>query len=42
MKEKNIKMIVDKKSLLLADDNLNITKDIMSLLNKQLKSINLN
>ena len=42
MKEKNIKMIVDKKSLLLADENLNITKDIMSLLNKQLKSINLN
>ena len=42
MKEKNIKMIVDKKSLLLANENLNITKDIMSLLNKQLKSINLN
>ena len=42
MKEKNIKMIVDKKNLLLADENLNITKDIMSLLNKQLKSINLN
>ena len=42
MKEKNIKMIVDKKSLLLADENLNITKDIMSLLNKQLKFINLN
>ena len=41
MKEKNIKMIVDKKSLLLADENLNITKDIMNLLNKKLQSINL-
>ena len=42
MKEKKIRMVVDKKSLLLADENLNITKDIMDLLNKKLKSINLN
>ena len=42
MKEKKIRMVVDKKSLLLADENLNITKDIMSLLNKKLKSIKLN
>lgn len=42
MKEKKIRMVVDKKSLLLADENLNITKDIISLLNKKLKSINLN
>ncbi len=42
MKEKNIRMIVDKKSILLADDSLDITKDIMSLLNKKIKSINLN
>ena len=42
MKEKKIRMVVDKKSLLLADDNLNITKEIMDLLNKQLKSIKLN
>ena len=42
MKEKNIRMVVDKKSLLLADEKLNITKDIMNLLNKQLKSIKLN
>ena len=41
MKEKNIKMVIDKKSLILADENLNITKDIMNLLNKKLKSINL-
>ena len=41
MKEKNIRMVVDKKSLLLADENLNITKEIMSRLNNKLKSINL-
>ena len=42
MVEKKIRMVLDKKSLLLADDNLDITKDIISLLNKKLKSINLN
>ncbi len=42
MEQKKIRMVVDKKSLLLADENLNITKDIMELLNKKLKSINLN
>ena len=41
MIEKKIRMVVDKKSLLLADENLNITKDIISLLNTKLKSINL-
>ena len=41
MKEKKIRMVVDKKSLLLADENLDITKDIMNLLNQKLKSINL-
>ena len=34
-------MVVDKKSILLADSNLDVTKDIMDLLNKKLKSINL-
>ena len=34
-------MVLDKKSLLVADDNLDITKDIMSLLNKKLKSVKL-
>ena len=38
MQEK-IRMVVDKKSLLLADENLDITKDIMDRLNKKLKSI---
>ena len=42
MQEKKIRMVIDKKSLLLADDNLNITKEIMDRLNKQLKSIKLN
>lgn len=41
MKEKNFRMVVDKKSLLLADQNLDITKDIMDKLNKKLKSINI-
>ena len=41
MKEKKIRMVVDKKSLLLADENLDITNDIMEILNKKLKSIKL-
>ena len=41
MKEKNFRMVVDKKSLLLADQNLDITKDIMERLNKKLKSLNI-
>ena len=40
--EKKIRMVVDKKSLLLADEKLNITNDIIELLNKKLKSIKLN
>ena len=42
MKEKNIRIVLDKKNILLGDENLDITKDIMSLLNKKLKSLNLN
>ncbi len=42
MVEKNIKIVLDKKSILLANDNLDITKDVMNVLNKKLKSINLN
>ena len=42
MNEKKIRMVIDKKNILLADETLDITKDIMSLLNKKLKSINLN
>ncbi len=42
MAEKKIRMVVDKKSLLLADQNLNITDEIVKRLNKKLKSIKLN
>tara|TARA_B100000902_G_C27234805_1_gene876794 strand:- start:349 stop:873 length:525 start_codon:yes stop_codon:yes gene_type:complete len=42
MQEKKIRMVVDKKSLLLADENLDITDDIIGILNKKLKSIKLN
>ena len=41
MKEKKIRMVIDKKNLLLADDALDITKDIINLLNKNLKLLNL-
>ena len=41
MKEKNIALVIDKKYLLLADEKFDITNDIMSLLNKKLKSIKL-
>ena len=34
MNEKKIRMVVDKKSLLLADENLDITKDIIDFLIK--------
>ena len=42
MQEKKIRMVVDKKSLLLADENLDITKEILNRLNKKIKSININ
>ena len=42
MNEKKLRMVIDKKNILLADETLDITKDIMALLNKKLKSINLN
>ena len=42
MKEKKIRIVIDKKSILLADENLNITADIMKILNQKLKSIKLN
>ena len=42
MKEKKIRYVMDKKSLILADESLDITNDIIGLLNKKLKSIKLN
>ena len=41
MKQKNIRMVIDKKNILLADESLDITKEIIGLLNKKLKSIKL-
>ena len=42
MKLNKIRMIIDKKSMLLADENLDITKNIMKILNTKIKSIKLN
>ena len=42
MKEKNIRFVIDKKNLILADEKLNITEDIIKLLNNKLKKISLN
>tara|TARA_A100001011_G_C13813998_1_gene636031 strand:- start:71 stop:199 length:129 start_codon:yes stop_codon:yes gene_type:complete len=42
MKENTVRLVLEKKSILLADENLNITKEITGLLNKKLKSIKLN
>ena len=42
MQEKKIRLVVDKKNIILADKNLDITKDIMQALNVKLKSIKLN
>ena len=42
MNEKKIRMVIDKKSLLLADENLDITKEIIERLNQKLSSIKLN
>ena len=41
MKEKKVRLVLDKKSILLADENLSITKEITDLLNKKIKSIKL-
>jgi outer membrane protein len=42
MKEKKIRYVMDKKSLILADENLDITQDIINILNDKLKTIKLN
>ena len=41
MKENNIKILVDKKNVLLGDSSLELTKQITDLLNKEIKSLNL-
>ena len=40
MKEKNIKMIVDKKNLIIATKELDLTTDVINLLNGKIKSLN--
>lgn len=42
MIEKKIRFVIDKKSLILADEKLDITKDIINILNSKLKEIKLN
>ena len=41
MKEKKIRMVLDKKAVLLGDVKLDITAQIIELLNKDLKSLNI-
>jgi Skp family chaperone for outer membrane proteins len=42
MEKNKIRYVMDKKSLILADESLDITKDIVKLLNNKLKAIKLN
>lgn len=42
MKKNQIRIIIDKKSILLADENLDITNEIIEILNKKLKSVKIN
>ena len=42
LKDKNIRMVINKNSMLLADENLDITDDIIKILNNKLKTIKLN
>ena len=42
MQEKKIRLVFDKKNIILADQKLDITKEIMEVLNTKLKSIKLN
>ena len=42
MKKNSIRMVIDKKAILLADENLDLTKNIIAQLNAKLKTIKLN
>ena len=42
MQEKKIRLVIDKKNIILSDEKLDITKEIMQALNAKLKSIKLN
>ena len=41
MEKNNIKLVIDKKTVLLGDKNLEITNQIIDTLNKELKSLNI-
>ena len=41
MEEKKIRLVIDKSSVLLGDSTLDITEEIISILNKELKSLKL-
>ena len=41
MVEKKIRLILDKKEIVLADEKLNITQEITNLLNKKIQTIKL-
>ena len=42
MKENNVELIIDKKYILLANATFDLTDTILKILDKELKSINLN
>ena len=42
MQEKKIRLVIDKKNIILADEKLDITKEIINKLNTKLQSIKLN
>ena len=42
MEENNISVVIDKKNVLMGDKKFEITSQIIEILNKQFKSINLN
>jgi Skp family chaperone for outer membrane proteins len=42
MQEKKIRLVIDKKNIILADEKLDITKEIIKILNTKLQSIKLN
>ena len=41
MQENKIRMVLNKKDLIVADEKLDITKNIMALLNEKIKSVKL-
>ena len=42
MEDNNIRLVLDKKTVLLGDNKLDITDQIIKLLNKELKSLSIN